>query len=937
MTTSSQTQPDPEKSSNDILEVSYESLSETVAPVKVSNGIMATNSTPIQGMVVAESEDVETEQATAAPQFYRGVMDGSNAFPDDHYLDAAVLHYEYDRRRRGWWEARRWFIYVLTVLAPLLLLVGLVGLIIKAGFAGLLLIGGVVCLVLLLLVLAYSWWTLPRVMSFGRVYRRFVTVPLDRGGLVWNDPVKAVPDFPALRDNFFALYRDSDDLGSKIQPNDDEETDRKKRTLNDLNSLIAPLKNSAVAQSSTPYLEASHALALDKLWLQPLSPNELAATSSRTVPAHPQPGQTQKLEQLAHEVEDYSGLDELQSNVEPGWNGQQPSTIHNQIAGKVAQNLAMVAGELGRWQERSEREKAFNTGLLAHYDEAVSAVKQGYSVVETALEAEIRPAVQRLEAETAFYRSQVQRYYVGQTEVIENNRDGALAKLEQEHHDLENNQEERLDEQRLLQAELKGLNDQRFRLDNSTNSRFEGLKSQLSDLTDRTYNLPPTPHFRSDLASQPMTGDSEETLRLLAQLRADTRLATSAVNNALNRYARLRFEPLDELGRLRQQIAAGTKWQATAWLGNLINFRQSGQLLALAGEVGDSVGVYLDSINEFERLNNLWCGLESSIRELGLTTYNNQLAEAQRYLEGLEQALTSLHSSLSRAPHSPEMARPSTFQNLYDLAAGLQRELDELGGLAGSIARTQERLSELDAELSQLTGMIEENINETEMVRQEASNRLADVQRKQMGLLAKLDELKTARLQKIRAHIIAHNQTRDTEIAKLETGSNAFQELGDVAGKILQKHLRQSQNLLDEANALRKGLEETIASIVKDFERGTQADRCLRTTSEVFVPAWYFQLSERPIWRKKIIGFASCYSSIRLSDPPVNSVWRFALTNRPATFYQLEEDTALETLIQADSMEYPAGEVEIPGDTPDWLVNNSWVSPWLVKLHRVKR
>jgi hypothetical protein len=283
------------------------------------------------------------------------------------------------------------------------------------------------------------------------------------------------------------------------------------------------------------------------------------------------------------------------------------------------------------------------------------------------------------------------------------------------------------------------------------------------------------------------------------------------------------------------------------------------------------------------------------------------------------------------------MARPSTFQNLYDLAAGLQRELDELGGLAGSIARTQERLSELDAELSQLTGMIEENVNETEMVRQEAANRLADVQRKQMSLLAKLDELKTTRLQKIRAHIITHNQARDAELARLETGSNALQELGDVAGKILQKHLRQSQKLLDESNALRKGLEETIASIVKDFERGTQSDRCLRTTSEVFVPAWYFQLAERPVWRKKIIGFASCYSNIHLSAPPVNSIWRFALTNRPATFYQLEEDTALETLIQADNMEYPAGEIEIPGDTPDWLVNNSWVSPWLVKLHRVKR
>jgi hypothetical protein len=864
------------------------------------------------------------------PRYYRGFIDGANSFPDDSLLDAAILHYEFDKRRRTWWETRRWILYTFALLTPLFLIVGLIALATRNSLSGLLIIGAVASLVLFLLTLLYSWWTLPRIISFGRVYRRFVGVPLERGGLVWNDPVVPPPDFPGLRDNFFALYRDSDEIGQRIRPDDDEETSRKKRTISELIGLIAPLRSAASTNSTTPYVQAESTISIDRCWLQPLDERELTDVFNQTLPLTPQPGQAELLEQLTREVEDYSSLDDRSGQAIESQN----ATIHNQIAEKVAQNLDMVASEMRRWQERAEREKVINSNVLSRFQLIESAVSEAFTKVENSLENEVRPALQRLEAESAYYRSQTQRYYSGLIEAVEYERDGTLAKLDNEHRELTSNQEERLDEQGLLQAELKRLNDQRVRLDNSTNNRFEGLKTQLTDLTERSYNLPQPPHFRSDYNELPTVQESEEVLRQLTQLRADARLGTSDVNDALNRYARLRFDPLDELGRLKQQISAGTKWQATAWLGNLINFRQSGQLLAIAGDVSEAVSVYLDFASEFERLNRQWCSLAYAVRELGATAYNNQLSDAQRHLEALETALKSLHSSLVMAPHSPEMSRPSTFQNLYDLAAGLQRELDELGSLAGSIAHTQERLSELDAELAQFEAQLAQNEAITDKTRHDFEDKLADLQRKQLAILSRLDELKAERQHRIRAHIVELNKIRENEMAKLQAGVQPLIDLNDISEKFLQKHLRLSNNLLEQANSLRQNLELTISSIVQEFERSVHSDRSLRGTSEVFVPVWYLQLNERPFWKGKIIGFASCYSGIYPDNPPGNSFWRFYLTNKPAIHFTLDEDTGLEHLVQVDGMEYPAGEIRILPNSPDWLVENGWVSRWLVKLHR---
>lgn len=851
------------------------------------------------------------------PQAYRVKIEGTEHFGSDSLEDVAILEYELDRRRMVWWKQRRWLLYSFAILTPLLFIIGLVVLLIGSKIAALFLWLSLVALLITLGWGTYIWLTRPQIASFGRVYRRYVGVPLDKNGLVWNDPTVAPPDFPSLRDNFFTLYRDSDDLGTKVQVNDDEETERKKNTLNELRHLIAPIKGMPDAATPTPYVSRDVTDAFDYVWMQALLPQAVEAIAGQVVIMPPQPGQTQALERLTREVEDYAGLDDFAPNMLGAFPNE--ATIHKQIANKVAQNLQAVGAEMGNWQERADRERAFNMGLLAHYRDAESAVRQGYNRVEQALEVEIRPAIQRLEHENTFFRAQINRYYAERTEEVEARRDSELANLEQTRQELEANQAERQDEQRLLQAELKGLNEQRIRLDNSTNSRFEGLKAQLRELTGRSYNLPVSPRFRSDYEVAPAAGDSEEILRLLAQLRADTRLATSAVNNSINRYARLRFDSLDELGRLEQSLSAGTKWQATAHLGNLINFRYSGQLLGLAGEVGDSVGVFLDSVNEFERLNSLWCSLESAIRTLGLSSYTNQLAEAQRYLETFQIALGSLHSSLAMAPHSPEMARPSTFQNLYDLAAGLQRELDELGGLAGAIARTQERLSELEVELAQSTDNINLNVTETAREKQESAERLEDIARKQSSILAKLEEIKNTRVQKIRGHMVSLKQNYDNEVTQLATGEASLNELSEISEKILQKHLRQSQSLLENANKLQQGLENTISAITEQFERAALTDRSLRATCELYVPIWYFQFVERPVWAKRTHAFAHCYSKFKPTEPNLaaeqkNSVWKFIFSNQPSVYYKVEENRALSQLVKADQLDYPAGTVAVPFD-----------------------
>jgi hypothetical protein len=222
-------------------------------------------------------------------------------------------------------------------------------------------------------------------------------------------------------------------------------------------------------------------------------------------------------------------------------------------------------------------------------------------------------------------------------------------------------------------------------------------------------------------------------------------------------------------------------------------------------------------------------------------------------------------------------------------------------------------------------------------VRRDSEENLTDLEQKQSQLLSKLDEMKATRLQKIRAHIVALEHARDNELANLQISSGALQELSEISEKILQKHLRQSQKLLDESNTLRQRLEQNISTIVHEFERSARSDRSLLASSEVFVPAWYFQLSERPFWRKKIIGFACCYSAIRRDYTARDTFLNFFLTGKPGAFYQLDESPELETLVQADNMEYPAGEIEIPANTPDWLVTNNWVSAWLVKLNRLKK
>ncbi len=961
-------------------------------------------------MISLPPDNLQDDNKTVnfAPGMFRARLTG-NVSLDDATEDAAILAYEYERRWQQWWSKRRWVMTVLLIIPPVALVLGILLLVLGSGLGGPLLWLALLSLMLLGLFLAYCQFTLPRLGAFGRVYRRVVAVPLSHSGAVWCDAAVPAPDFPSIRDNFFALYRDSAVTGARTQPNEEleDEINRKKWLIGDLSGMLAPLLDSTPDDDApTPFILANRAACLDRIRMEGLNEAQLNTLLEQSLPPTIPSGQPTTFTKLAREVEAYSSPELLAKNppagpkfnlsgnpssteqglenaqilegeavpprldfvaegvvtaLEPSNEKSQPpelepetrnskleTPIHHQIAVKVDENLGLVRGEIQRWEERAAKERAFFAGQVARLHESQQVVRTNYDEVETALEEEIRPTVQRLESDAEFYQSQLSRFYDGQREVIEGARDAALGKLGRELHELEGYQEERLDEQSLLQAEFRGLNEQRTRLETSTDGRFESLKNQLAQLTGRSYTIPPPPVFRSNLGLDdavvaPTT--TEEVLQGLAELRAEARLSTNAVHAALNRYARLRFEPLDDLAQLEQELADGTKWQATRWLGNIINFRQSGQLLALAGEVSDSVGVYLDATGDFERLNARWCALETAIRDLGLASYANRLGEAQQYLVNLSDAIGSLHSSLAMAPHSPEMARPATFQSLYDLAAGLQRELEELGGLAANISRSEERLDQLGGELAELADYIARNKNETDDVTQEAAERLTEVARRQQMLEDKLTELKVTRLNIVRGHIDTFRDQRTAVMTRFDAAAEDISSVGDSADKILKKHLSRSERLLEEARKLRQGLENTIAAIVEEFEGSVAVERTVLTPSELFVPVWYFQFYERPVWSQRMFGFATCYYSLnrfgsKTPDPAnLPSLLFFFLANsQPSTRYKLTEEADLATLVAANQLDYPSGRLNLATDSIERLAKDGWLSPWLSwLLNRARR
>lgn len=896
-------------------------------------------------------DSLEKENATLVPGLFRVRLTG-NVTLDDPLEDAAIAAAEYERRWRSWWTNRRWVLAALLVLTPLFLLLGLLLNLANSGLGGLLLWLGLLSLVLLIGFVAYCWYTLPRLSAFGRVYRHLVAVPLSKGGEVWCDAAVVAPDFPSLRDNFFALYRDSAATGARALPGEEEaaqdEITRKKWLLGDLSGMLAPLLDSATENVSTPFIPGSRTGCLDRVRLEGVSEELALELVGRSLPPNIPAEQPVAFTKLAHEVEDYSNPDVLSGKVDlpesesetEGASKELQGPVYQQVARKVDENLGLVRAETERWEERATKEHAFFTGQVVRLHESQQSVREAYDKVTEVLEEEVRPSIQQLEADVEFYQSQITTFYNGQREVIEGARDAALSKLERELHELEGYQEERLDEQALLQAEFRGLNDQRVRLEASTDNRFETLKSQLAQLTGRSYSIPAPPVFRSNLGMESATTitTTEEVLQGLAELRAEARLSINAVQSALNRYARLRFEPLDDLAQLEQELSEGTKWQATKWLGNIINFRQSGQLLALAGEVSDVVGVYLDATGDFERLNTRWCDLEAAIRQLGLASYANRLGEAQQYLVNLSDAIGSLHSSLAMAPHSPEMARPATFQSLYDLAAGLQRELEELGGLAANISRAEERLDVLGGELAELAEYIARNKAETENVTQEAAERLSEVSRRQQALEDKLAELRHNRLEIMRGHIVTFSDQKLGVMARLDAVADDLSEVGDTADKILRKHVSRAERLLEEAGKLRQGLETTIAAIVEEFERGVVSERSLLRTSEVFVPLWFFQFQERPVWSRRVLGYATSYYSLyrygsKTSEPAnLPSLFTFLFNQQPATRYKIKEENDLAALVGAQHLDYPAGHIAILPGTLDYLTNDGWFSPWLKRL-----
>lgn len=908
----------------------------------------------IDASFIPEAEYLDEEQtlpfATALQPTPTGTAPGFRVSLSDHVKvedgleDAAVLAYEYDRRRVEWWRLRRFGIIGFPSLALLCLVV--------AGFTALLgpnfsnltstfLNLGLIFLIITIIFGLYCWATRPMVISFGRAYRRLVSLPLAHGGIVWCDAAIPTPDFQALRDSFFTLYQESHDMGAHANPIvQTGEIEHKKQTLQDLKILLKPALPDQSPEMPNPFIPREAAALLDRVRIEPLSWAELSNLEQHTLPVEMQHLNTPfELQHLSQEIENYTGMRAATVQVPADTMDQVAvaTPLHSQITSRMDANFTRVASEIEQWRERAGREKNFYLGVVEQYKAAGEQAGLGYDRTALRLEEEVQPASLQLESDAGFYRQNIEEHYQGIRQEIEGQRDAALDDLNSERRAMESVIDERSDEYAMLQAEYKSFKDQRARLENSTNQRFEGLKQQLDDLTRRTYSVPNPPHFRSDYAVEPSAGTTEECLQQLAELRAETRLATSAANNALTRFARLQFEPLDELARLETQIRSSNKWQSTAYLGQLINFKQSGQLLALAGEVSEAASTYLDTAADFERLNRRWCALEVSIRSLGLAGYASRLQEAQEYLLSLSRVAGSLHSSLLSGAHSPEMARPATFQNIYDLAAGLERELDELTSLANSITFSEERLSDLGDELGQLNEQYDANTADIEKVQTDASVRLYQLSQTQKQILEKLDSLKAERLRQIRGHIDDLAAEKKALLKQHKNGENDLAEIPYATDRLLATHISGADRLLKEARQLHKGLENTISGIVHDFEESILPDRYVTTGSELLVPVWYFQFKERPTWSQRVLGFASCHvtldlePSVGLGGPDQASLWKFLTSAKPATYYHLFEETQLTTLVGAHNLDYPAGQIEVSSAQIDKLVAEGWLNRWLAK------
>jgi hypothetical protein len=877
-----------------------------------------------------------SEYSNNAPGFRVKLSDSVQV--EDGLEDAAILAYEYDRRRVEWWRLRRFGVIGLPSLMILFFLIafltGLMGVnysAINSLFVSL----GLVFLVLSALFLLYTLLTRPQVMSFGRAYRRLVSLPLSEGGVVWCDAAVPPPNFQALRDSFFTLYQESHGVGFAGDNAQASEVASKNKTLQDLKTMLKPVQ---VAQEAPgPFIPREEAALLDRVRLEPLSWQDLNNLSQHTLPVEMQHLNTPfELQHLTQEIEGYIGMRAETSQIPPGQVAV-ATPLHGQISSRTDANLAKVAGEIEKWRTRTGREKPFYAGLVQQYKAAGEQASLGYDQTILRLEEEVQPALAQLESDVAFYRQNIEERYQGLRQEVEKERDAALDELNRERRGLESIIDERSDEYALLQAEFKNFKEQRMRLEISTDQRFEGLKQQLDELTRRSYSVPNPPHFRSDYQVEPSASTAEECLQQLAELRAETRLGTSAANNALTRFARLKFEPLDELARLESQIRVSNKWQSTAYLGNLVNFQQGGQLLALAGEVSEAASVYLDTAADFDRLNRRWCELEVSIRSLGLAGYTGRLQEAQEYLLSLSRVAGSLHSSLLSGGHSPEMARPATFQTIYDLAAGLERELEELTSLGNSIKFSEERLADLSDELSHLNEQYDANTAAIEKTQTDASVELYQWSQKQKQLLEKLDSLKAERVIKIRGHIDALIAEKKNLLKVHKSGEADLNEIPYATERLLATHIAGAERLLNDARQLHKGLETSIAGIVSEFEASILPDRLVTTGSELLVPVWYFQFKERPLWSARVLGFASCYVQLDL-DPTVglagadsSTLWRFVTSSRPATYYHIFDEPQLATLIGAHNLDYPAGKIEVSTTQIDKLVTEGWLNRWLAR------
>lgn len=878
-----------------------------------------------------------TVERPAAPLGFRVRLTGET-FADDQLQDSAVLAYEYERRRTEWWRLRRFGVLGLPSLALVFLVVTLMGLILSASWTGATFWIFVILLVGWLLFGLYCWLTLPRILSFGRAYRRFVSVPLARNGITWCDAAVPPPNFPSLRDSFFTLYQDSRTIGERARPNNNaEDTSRKKQTLNDLASILKPMLKAQPENAPTPFVPKESAGVLDRMELEPLEWGHAAELANKSLPLNSQhTNNPLELQRLTNDVEQYATMRADNSTMAiVQVTDATAAPLHRQIAVRINENFGLVGTEIERWREQINREKLFYNQVNERYKAAEEQVKLGYERTVLSLEEEIAPTVKQLQADADFYRQQLTTFYEQQRQVVESRRDNVLGRLDRERQELEAVLDERSDEQSRLMAEFKILNDQRLKLETSTDNRFGSMKNQLSDMVHKTMILPALPYFHSDYQEEPSARSAQECMDQLAEIRAEARLTTNAVNNAMNRFARLRFDPLDELARLDEQINSSTKWQATTYLGNLINFKQSGQLLALAGEISEAAGVYLDAVSDFERLNRRWCALEKSIEMLSLTAYAGRLQEAQDYLLGLSQGIASLSSSLAAAPHNPEMARPTTFQALYENASGLQRELEELGALAGSITRTEDRLNELNAEIGTLKQNLQRNLDESEQLRTDASIKLYEISQKSKQTQEKLNEMVQNRIRQMRAHIEELNQEK-VEVGKVLSGlATEVDNTRLETERILRRHVENGDKILARAKVLHQGLETTLAAIVQDFEASVLSGRQVEAASELFIPVWYFQFSDRPVWKERILGFASCYTHVErtaTSSPDRQSFWRFIGSQQPATYYRMREETNLTTLIGAQQLDYPAGHVEVPLNLLDKLVSENLISRWLVKI-----